>query len=125
TGMFVINRAECFRCGLCKEACAFDAVKETCDKFSIDQNYCTKCKACYNACPINAIKIRNARHLKIEEEFHIPSEGIEIIERRAKMTLGDILATKPYEIFAITQDHKVSDAIKIMNDRNVSSVLIV
>lgn len=125
TGMFVINRAECFRCGLCKQACAFDAVKETCDKFAIDQDYCTKCKACYNVCPINAVKIKNARHLKIEEEFKIPSESIEIIERRAKMTLGDILAAKPYELFAITQDYKVGEAIKIMNERNVSAVLIV
>ncbi|MEW5745130.1 MAG: NADH-ubiquinone oxidoreductase-F iron-sulfur binding region domain-containing protein [Nitrospirota bacterium] len=124
-GVFVINLAECFRCGLCKEACAFDAVKETRDKYFIDHAYCTKCKACYNACPIGAVKIRKERHLKLEEEFKIPPESIDIIERRAKMTLGDILASKPYEIFAITQDHKVADAIRIMQDRNVSAVMVV
>lgn len=125
TGVFVINLAECFRCGLCKKACAFDAVKETRDKFFIDHTYCTKCKACYTACPIGAVKIRKERHLKLEEALKIPIETIEIVERRSKMTLGDILASKPYEIFAITQDHKVADAVKIMNDRNVSAVMIV
>ncbi len=56
-GMFRIDNDECFLCGLCKQACAFDAVKETKDKFFIDQDYCTKCKACYPACPIGAVKI--------------------------------------------------------------------
>ncbi len=56
-GMFTIDSEECFLCGLCKEACAFDAVKETRRGFYIDQDYCTKCKACYQACPIGAVKI--------------------------------------------------------------------
>jgi NADH-quinone oxidoreductase subunit F/NADP-reducing hydrogenase subunit HndC len=56
-GVYTIDTEECFLCGLCKEACAFDAIKEGKDKFFIDQDYCTKCKACYIACPINAVKI--------------------------------------------------------------------
>ncbi|MBI4688172.1 MAG: SLBB domain-containing protein [Nitrospirae bacterium] len=56
-GVFRIEHSECFLCGLCKEACAFDAVKVTRDSFSIDQDYCTKCKACYTACPIGAVKV--------------------------------------------------------------------
>jgi len=59
-GMFVIDTEQCFLCGLCKEACAFDAVKDTKDKYFIDQDYCTKCKACYMACPIGAVKIEKA-----------------------------------------------------------------
>jgi NADH-quinone oxidoreductase subunit F/NADP-reducing hydrogenase subunit HndC len=55
--MFTIDTDICFLCGLCKEACAFDAVKTTHDTFFIDQDYCTKCKACYAACPIGAVKI--------------------------------------------------------------------
>jgi NADH-quinone oxidoreductase subunit F/NADP-reducing hydrogenase subunit HndC len=55
--VYTIDTEECFLCGLCKEACAFDAIKEGKDKFFIDQDYCTKCKACYIACPINAVKI--------------------------------------------------------------------
>ncbi|GAB4486765.1 MAG: NADH-quinone oxidoreductase subunit NuoF [Thermodesulfovibrionales bacterium] len=56
-GVFRIDHDECFLCGLCKEACAFDAVKETKDAYFIDQDYCTKCKACYLACPIGAVKV--------------------------------------------------------------------
>jgi len=56
-GVFRIEHDECFLCGLCKQACAFDAVKEFRNKFFIDQDYCTKCKACYLTCPIGAVKI--------------------------------------------------------------------
>jgi NADH-quinone oxidoreductase subunit F/NADP-reducing hydrogenase subunit HndC len=56
-GMFRIELDECFLCGLCKQACAFGAVKELRNKFFIDQDDCTKCKACYLACPIGAVKI--------------------------------------------------------------------
>lgn len=56
-GLFRIEHSECFLCGLCKQACAFGAVKETRNSFFIDQDYCTRCKACYLACPIGAVKI--------------------------------------------------------------------
>lgn len=56
-GVFVIDNEECFLCGLCQEACAYDAVKDTKDRYFIDQDYCQKCKACYQACPIGAVKI--------------------------------------------------------------------
>lgn len=56
-GTYTIDHTECFLCGLCKEACAFGAVKELRNKFYIDQDDCTKCKACYTACPIDAVKI--------------------------------------------------------------------
>ncbi|MBI5204514.1 MAG: NAD(P)H-dependent oxidoreductase subunit E [Nitrospirae bacterium] len=60
-GVFSIDHEQCFLCGLCKQACAFDAVKETSRSFFIDQDYCTKCKACYNACPIGAVKIEKQK----------------------------------------------------------------
>ncbi len=56
-GMFKIEQSECILCGLCKQACAFDAVKETRRSFFIDQDYCRKCKSCYLACPTGAVKI--------------------------------------------------------------------
>ncbi|MBF0607560.1 MAG: NADH-quinone oxidoreductase subunit NuoF [Candidatus Magnetobacterium sp. LHC-1] len=56
-GQFTIDHAMCFLCGLCKQACAFNAVKETRRTYFIDQDECTKCKACYTACPIGAVKI--------------------------------------------------------------------
>jgi len=60
-GTFIIDHEQCFLCGLCKEACAFDAVKETSRSFFIDQDYCTKCKACYLACPIGAVKVEKQK----------------------------------------------------------------
>ena len=63
-GVFTIEHSECFLCGLCKQACVFDAVKETRNSFFIDQDYCTKCKACYIACPIGAVKVEKQRRQK-------------------------------------------------------------
>ncbi len=60
-GMYIIDAEECFLCGLCKEACAFDAIKETKNSLFIDQDYCTKCKACYTVCPIEAVKIEKQK----------------------------------------------------------------
>jgi NADH-quinone oxidoreductase subunit F/NADP-reducing hydrogenase subunit HndC len=56
-GTFRILPEHCILCGLCKQACAFDAVVELRDKFFIDQEYCTKCKACYSVCPTQAVVI--------------------------------------------------------------------
>ncbi len=67
-GMFRIDNEECFLCGLCKEACAYDAVTETRDKFFIDQDYCTKCKACYTACPIGAVKVEKQKRRSVRQE---------------------------------------------------------
>ena len=59
-GTFRIEFDECILCGLCKAACAFDAVKETKSTIFIDTDYCTKCKACYYVCPTAAIKIEKS-----------------------------------------------------------------
>jgi NADH-quinone oxidoreductase subunit F/NADP-reducing hydrogenase subunit HndC len=67
-GLFRIDNDECFLCGLCKETCAYDSVKETRDKFFIDQDYCTKCNACYTACPIGAVKIEKHKRRTLRQE---------------------------------------------------------
>ncbi len=64
-GIYRIDMDECFLCGLCKEACVYDAVKETRESFFVDMDYCTKCRACYDACPIGAVKIEKVK-LKTE-----------------------------------------------------------
>jgi NADH-quinone oxidoreductase subunit F/NADP-reducing hydrogenase subunit HndC len=56
-GVFRIDAEHCILCGLCKSACAFEAVTELRDRYSIDQDYCTRCKACHSVCPTNAIVI--------------------------------------------------------------------
>jgi NADH-quinone oxidoreductase subunit F/NADP-reducing hydrogenase subunit HndC len=64
-GMFRILPEHCILCGLCKSACAFDAVVELRDRFYIDQDYCTKCKACYGVCPTQAVVVeKGGAHVK-------------------------------------------------------------
>jgi CBS domain-containing protein len=124
-GIFTIDQEECILCGLCKQACAFDAVKETRRTFLIDRDYCTKCKACYNVCPVKAVKIIRSAYERLEEELKIPSEQLEVIERRRKMTLKDILESRPYEIVILNRRSTVSDAVKLMSEKNVSGLFVV
>jgi NADH-quinone oxidoreductase subunit F/NADP-reducing hydrogenase subunit HndC len=124
-GAFVIDQNACIRCGLCKEACAFDAVNETRNKYMIDRPSCTQCKACYEACPIDAVLIKKPRHVTLEEELHVPTENIELFDRRAKMVLRDILNKKSSEIITANQEQPAIDAVKLMAEKNISDVLIV
>jgi NADH:ubiquinone oxidoreductase subunit F (NADH-binding)/CBS domain-containing protein/(2Fe-2S) ferredoxin/NAD-dependent dihydropyrimidine dehydrogenase PreA subunit len=124
-GIFRIEPSECILCGLCKQACAFDAVKEMRRGFFIDKDYCTKCKSCYSVCPVKAVKITKERFVRLEEELHIPSEEIESIERRSKMTLRDILYSKPPIIVTINKNKTVRDAVHVMSEKNVSGIFVV
>ncbi|MDA8170924.1 MAG: CBS domain-containing protein [Nitrospiraceae bacterium] len=123
-GVFVISPAECIRCGLCKKACAYDAVKEGRDKYFIDRAYCQQCKACYDACPVGAVKIRKHSIAKLEEQFRIPPDKIEILERRASMTLKDLIKAKPMKMVSCAEDRIVADVIKMMDGQNVGSMLV-
>jgi MinD superfamily P-loop ATPase len=51
----VIENELCTQCGLCLEACRFDAVKTLDGEYLIDESYCEGCLSCYYQCPINAI----------------------------------------------------------------------
>lgn len=124
-GIFIIDQEECILCGLCKQACAFGAVKETRRSFFIDRDACTKCRACYNICPVNAVKIIRRLYERLEEELKIPTERLEVIERRRRMRLKDILESRPYEIVKINRNCRISDAVKMMNEKNVSGIFVV
>jgi NADH-quinone oxidoreductase subunit F/NADP-reducing hydrogenase subunit HndC len=124
-GAFVIDQNACIRCGLCKEACAFDAVTETRNRYMIERSACTQCKACYTACPIDAVLIKKPRHVTLEEALKIPTENIEIFDRRAKMVLRDIIKKKSTEIITLTEDDFAIEAIKTMVGRKISNVLVV
>ncbi|HDH05325.1 MAG TPA: CBS domain-containing protein [Nitrospirae bacterium] len=123
-GAFVIDQAACIRCGLCKEACAFNAVNETRKRYIIDRAACTRCMACYNACPVDAVMIKKQRHLILEEEFKVPTEKIELIDRRARMILRDVLKIKPEELATVTRDQTADAAVKLMAEKNISDVLV-
>ncbi len=123
-GVFKINLVKCIRCGLCKEACAFDAVKETKHDYVIDNDYCTQCKACYHVCPVDAVKIWKQSLVSLQEEFEIPYEQLEVIERSARMKVKDVLENKPSQMVTCTKDCKISDAVSIMDGKNVGSILV-
>ncbi len=124
-GVFVIDKEECILCGLCKQACAFDAVKETRRSFFIERDYCKRCKACYSVCPVNAVKIIKEGYARLEEELKISSEGLEVIERRRTMTLKDVLESRPYEIIKIKHNCCIADTVRVMSEKNVSGVFVV
>jgi NADH:ubiquinone oxidoreductase subunit F (NADH-binding)/CBS domain-containing protein/(2Fe-2S) ferredoxin len=125
TGVFLIHQPDCIRCGLCKQACAFDAVKQTKDMYMIDREYCTKCKACYNVCPVGAVKIKKRSVVKLEEQFRVPTDKLEVLERRAKMILKDVLQSKPMKVVTCKKDCKLADAVTIMDGNNIGSLLVV
>ncbi|MFA4918875.1 MAG: NADH-ubiquinone oxidoreductase-F iron-sulfur binding region domain-containing protein [Thermodesulfovibrionales bacterium] len=124
-GGFVIDKEECILCGLCKQACAFDAVKETRRSFFIERDYCTRCKACYNACPVDAVKIIKPMYVRLETELKLPAERLKVIEMKSRMTLKDILESRPYEVITIHKDSTISDAVNLMSGKNVSGLFVV
>ncbi|MCE5312549.1 MAG: CBS domain-containing protein [Nitrospiraceae bacterium] len=123
-GVFAINPAECVSCGLCKDACAYNAVVETRKGYYIDRAYCVKCKACHTACPVGAVKIRRQSVSRLEDQFRIPAEDIEILARRARMILKDVVRSKPIKVVTCKKDCKVADAVTIMDGNNVGSILV-
>ncbi len=46
---------ECTMCGVCKEVCKVDAIREGDPKFVIDPGKCNDCGDCVDECPVNAI----------------------------------------------------------------------
>ena len=55
----------------------------------------------------------------------MPSETIEIMERKTRMTLKDILESKPHKVVTIRKERAVQDAVEIMHAKNVSGIFVV
>jgi len=123
-GIYVISQSECILCGLCLDACAFDAVKEGRRSYFIDQDYCTGCRACLQACPVEAVKVKK-KTLIVAEELKIPHEAMVMVKRRVKLTLRDVLKAKPHIVLTIHRESSVVYAVRTLHDRNVSSVFVV
>jgi len=57
-----IRKAECQKCGICKEVCAFNAIDAL---FSVDPVLCEGCGGCLIFCPHSAILLRERKAGKI------------------------------------------------------------
>ncbi len=66
-----IDKTKCIECGLCKENCKFDAIKED---FQVESLSCEGCMLCKHLCPQHAIILneRLAGHYFISETKYGP-----------------------------------------------------
>lgn len=62
----IIDTEECIICGICKEACRFEAIKAIDDKFEVDPLSCEGCGYCARVCPVNAIRNES---MKVGQQF--------------------------------------------------------
>lgn len=126
-GAYEINHQECLSCGLCKDACAHDAITESRSYYHIDHDHCVKCRACYEACPIKAVKVSKKRYLHIEKTYKISTECVKTMERRNKMTLGVILSTKTENserIISVGKGASVAEAVTVMHNEGISGIFV-
>ncbi len=54
----VIDKDICTKCGLCREACRFDAIDE---EYNLRPMKCEGCGACVLVCPVKAIKLKKVK----------------------------------------------------------------
>jgi MinD superfamily P-loop ATPase len=52
----VINPELCTQCGICENACRFDAISPD---FQVDPIMCEGCGVCFISCPVNAIEMKD------------------------------------------------------------------
>ena len=52
---YKINPDVCVSCGVCKENCPVECIKETDGKMVINPDECVDCGTCAANCPVNAI----------------------------------------------------------------------
>jgi NADH-quinone oxidoreductase subunit F/NADP-reducing hydrogenase subunit HndC len=52
-----IDSSSCISCGLCLNACAMGAVKQTRTTYFIEESQCNQCKACFTVCPVDSINM--------------------------------------------------------------------
>ena len=54
-----IDQEACKQCGICKEVCPDDAVRQQGDRFEIDYDFCKGCGICAHECTAEAIRMKN------------------------------------------------------------------
>ena len=52
---YKINPDVCVKCGVCKENCPVECIKEVDDKMTINPDECVDCGTCEGVCPVSAI----------------------------------------------------------------------
>ncbi|MGE4379131.1 MAG: 4Fe-4S binding protein, partial [Candidatus Izemoplasmatales bacterium] len=88
----IINQDLCLKCGLCKEACKFNAINFQDNKYVIDKYSCEGCGVCNFVCPANAID----SYQSIDGEIILYEEDKIFSTAKLKMGSGNsgLLVTK-------------------------------
>ena len=55
--VLIITEDSCVNCGVCKEWCMAQAIKQKATCCEIIEEKCTKCDRCWDKCPANCIEI--------------------------------------------------------------------
>lgn len=53
-----IDPSRCTGCGICSDACRFDAVRNDDDSFAVDSGRCEGCRVCRLVCPSGAVSMQ-------------------------------------------------------------------
>ena len=81
----------CIQCGLCVDACPFDAISRDLKTGAIrvDADKCTGCGTCVDVCPVGVYELRDDKSVPVNVdecilcracETQCPNNAIEIIE---------------------------------------------
>ena len=96
----IINEEKCTKCGLCQEACRFEAIED----FKVDPFSCEGCGFCYHICPVDAITMQEtlSGHWFISDTHYGPlvharlgiaqqnsGKLVAVVRQRAKQIAGE------------------------------------
>ena len=56
-----IDPESCVDCGICLDACRFDAIRLENEQFTVDEMSCEGCSVCRHLCPVEAVTMRENR----------------------------------------------------------------
>lgn len=54
-----IDQENCKQCGICRDVCPDDAVRQVGDRYQIDYDFCKGCGICAHECTAEAIRMKN------------------------------------------------------------------
>lgn len=78
-----ISVSKCNFCGICKNVCPQNAIRQSGKIYSVDSKRCIGCRKCFNACPVSGIKMKDKSADLKKVLPPIIEKGIDCIEFHA------------------------------------------